>query len=70
MAYLIKKLGITPKDAIDFIKSRRPVANPNKGFLLQLEEYYNMVIENNDPNEPILRGYSSKELYNLAFSDL
>ena len=70
VAYLIKKLGITPKDAIDFIKSRRSVANPNKGFLLQLEEYYNMVIENNDPNEPILRGYSSKELYNLAFSDL
>ena len=69
-AYLINKLHITPKDAIDFIKSRRAVANPNKGFLLQLEEYYNMVIEDNDPTEPILRGYSSKELYNLAFSDL
>ena len=70
VAYLINKLGITPKDAIDFIKSRRPVANPNKGFLLQLEEYYNMLIKNNDSNESVIRGYSSKELYNLAFRDL
>ena len=65
-AYLINKLKISPQDAITYIKSRRSIANPNKGFLIQLEEYYNMII-NKDNSQNC---YSSKELYNIAFRDL
>ena len=62
-AYLIHKLKINPTDAITYIKSRRPIANPNKGFMIQLDEYYNNIINK-------VKCYSSKELYNIAFRDL
>eukprot|EP01064_Diplonema_japonicum_P001944 TRINITY_DN11281_c0_g1_i3.p1 TRINITY_DN11281_c0_g1~~TRINITY_DN11281_c0_g1_i3.p1 ORF type:complete len:450 (+),score=103.57 TRINITY_DN11281_c0_g1_i3:40-1350(+) len=38
-AYLIKKYGMTFKDAITFVKKARPNANPNQGFRDQLIEY-------------------------------
>ena len=67
-AYLINKLKIKPQDALTYIKSRRSVANPNKGFMIQLEEYYNMVI--NETKNKTHKCYSSKELYKIAFRDL
>lgn len=36
-AYLIKKKGMSVKQAIAHVKSRRPQANPNTGFLTQLQ---------------------------------
>jgi hypothetical protein len=38
-AYLIKKYGITPMEAITKIQTQRKCANPNEGFVNQLEEY-------------------------------
>lgn len=38
-AFLMAAYGWSPKDAIAFIKQRRPVANPNFGFIQQLHEY-------------------------------
>lgn len=39
-AYLIHKEKCTPTEAIDRIKDKRPVADPNKGFRRQLENFY------------------------------
>ena len=39
-AYLIKKKGLTVGEAIKFVKLRRPKAEPNRGFLLELERLY------------------------------
>jgi protein phosphatase slingshot len=36
-AYLIKKHGMSVNAAIAHVKARRPKANPNSGFLLQLQ---------------------------------
>ncbi|KAI0035059.1 protein-tyrosine phosphatase-like protein, partial [Vararia minispora EC-137] len=38
-AYLIASRGMSPAEAVAHIKSRRIVAAPNWGFLMQLEEY-------------------------------
>ncbi|CAH1246508.1 DUSP5 [Branchiostoma lanceolatum] len=39
MAYLMKQRQWTMKDAFDFLKERRQVAQPNLGFLRQLSKY-------------------------------
>ncbi len=36
-AYLIKKRKLTAKQAVEFVKSKRQQANPNSGFLTQLQ---------------------------------
>lgn len=36
-AYLIKYLGFSVSAAVDMVKTARPIANPNKGFMRQLE---------------------------------
>jgi atypical dual specificity phosphatase len=38
-AYLIAQYGLTPAQAVQFVKSRRRVADPNPGFVAQLYEY-------------------------------
>ncbi|KAI0345406.1 phosphatases II [Trametopsis cervina] len=38
-AYLIKEYNYTPAQAIQYVKSRRPYAEPNPGFVTQLGEY-------------------------------
>ncbi len=45
-AYLIKKYGMSVKQAIDHVKARRPCANPNSGFLIQLQ-----ALSNNDRHQ-------------------
>lgn len=42
-AYLIQKLGHSKQSALNFIKERRPIANPNEGFLMQLTEWEGIV---------------------------
>jgi atypical dual specificity phosphatase len=37
ISYLMKKYEITRQDALNLIKSKKPSINPNKGFILQLE---------------------------------
>lgn len=39
-AYLMKTNKWTADEAIDYVRSRRPVANPNEGFREQLEVWY------------------------------
>jgi protein-tyrosine phosphatase len=40
-AFLIKEYHYTPEQAVQFVKSRRPHAEPNPGFVMQLKEYAN-----------------------------
>ena len=42
-AYLIKKNNITPDEALKIIRTNRPIANPNPGFMKQLENYYEFI---------------------------
>jgi hypothetical protein len=48
-AYIIKTFGFTPTKTIEFIKSIRPIIEPNPYFLQQLDEYYKLLyIDNYD----------------------
>ncbi|OWM69847.1 dual specificity protein phosphatase 1-like [Punica granatum] len=39
VAYLMKKHGMSLSQAMEHVKSKRPQASPNSGFLSQLQEY-------------------------------
>ncbi|CAK9137179.1 unnamed protein product [Ilex paraguariensis] len=39
VAYLMKKHGMSLSEALEHVKSKRPVASPNSGFLLQLQNF-------------------------------
>ena len=45
-AYLIADHGLTAAEAVAYIKKRRPIAEPNRGFMRQLEAYYNSLYFN------------------------
>tara|TARA_Y100000590_G_scaffold470484_1_gene665608 strand:- start:2690 stop:3550 length:861 start_codon:yes stop_codon:yes gene_type:complete len=47
IAYFIYKYQIPPTNVLAYIKTKRPIANPNHGFLHQLEKYYQYVLNNN-----------------------
>ncbi|EMD38111.1 hypothetical protein CERSUDRAFT_34809, partial [Gelatoporia subvermispora B] len=38
-AFLIAQYGWTPEQAVQYVKSKRPNAQPNPGFVSQLKEY-------------------------------
>jgi protein-tyrosine phosphatase len=38
-AYLMAVYGWTPQQAVQFVKSKRRIADPNSGFVAQLGEY-------------------------------
>lgn len=40
IAYLIKKTGKTPQEILDEIQKKRLVADPNPGFMNELDAYY------------------------------
>ncbi|KAL3507979.1 hypothetical protein ACH5RR_033361 [Cinchona calisaya] len=39
VAYLMKKHGMSVSQALEHVKSKRPVASPNSGFMLQLQNF-------------------------------
>ena len=39
VAYLMRKHGMSLSQALEFVKSKRPVAAPNRGFISQLQEF-------------------------------
>ncbi|GMH20011.1 hypothetical protein Nepgr_021852 [Nepenthes gracilis] len=39
VAYLMKKHGMTLSDALELVRSKRPQASPNAGFIKQLEDF-------------------------------
>jgi len=38
-AYLVATARMTPHEALAAVKAKRPIVNPNVGFLAQLDEY-------------------------------
>jgi len=46
IAYVMKHLKISFKDAFDFVKKTRLTINPNAGFISQLKDYDNYLINN------------------------
>lgn len=39
VAYLMKKHNMSVSEALDLVRSKRPMASPNSGFMLQLQNY-------------------------------
>ncbi|XP_046356197.1 dual specificity protein phosphatase 19-like [Haliotis rufescens] len=48
IAYLMKKEGITFKEAFNFLRSKRPATCPNPGFVSQLKKYEEILKQKND----------------------
>jgi len=57
-AYLIQKLGHSKQSALNFIKERRPIANPNEGFLMQLTEWEGIVSASSNRHNNLFRAKS------------
>ena len=43
-AYLILKYNLTVKEALELVRSARPIATPNAAFVAQLEEWHKKTI--------------------------
>ena len=39
LAYLIKTRGMTLSQALEYVRSKRPQASPNAGFIKQLQDF-------------------------------
>lgn len=52
MSYLMKKLGMTFKEALDYVRKKRWVVNPNPGFVRQLKRYEMKLKGTNNPESP------------------
>ena len=42
-AYLVFRHGLTPLQAVAWIRAQRPIVNPNPGFKEQLDDYYSVL---------------------------
>ncbi|CAK4033363.1 Tyrosine- phosphatase [Lecanosticta acicola] len=51
-AYLVRRYGISPVEALARIRESRPLAEPNDGFMKQLELYHEMGAPNNIEQVP------------------
>jgi len=56
-AYLIAECGFSPNDAVEYIKARRVVADPNFGFVQQLSEYAREALSHSKPIRSPLPSY-------------
>jgi len=43
IAYMIKYMGYTTMNALNYLKDKRPIVMPNFGFLTQLQKYENKI---------------------------
>ena len=53
VAYLMQRYHITPREALEQIRQSRPLAEPNEGFMQQLEMYHRMAMPINVEESPI-----------------
>lgn len=49
-AYLTFRHGLSPHQAIAWIKSQRPIIHPNSGFQEQLQDYYSVLQMDHGPD--------------------
>ena len=65
IAYFIYKYRISPKIALDYIQTKRPIANPNKGFMKQLDSYYQEILRyecQDDNSNPMMENENENEI--------
>lgn len=71
-AYLMRKHMLPMKQAVDYVKQRRPQVNPNSGFLLQLQSFGSPFVRTparNKPrpgSNPSSRGCSPQEGFSMV----
>lgn len=53
VAYLMRRNGWSPSEALEFVRRHRPIANPNLGFLNILNRFYDTMVA--DATEPLKR---------------
>ncbi|KAH8827365.1 protein-tyrosine phosphatase-like protein [Flagelloscypha sp. PMI_526] len=51
-AYLMQKYGMSPQEALAYVKSKRRVADPNLGFVQQLNEYRDQLAASSSSTSP------------------
>jgi len=49
-AYLTFRHGLTPDQAIAWLRIRRPIVNPNSGFREQLQDFYSVLQIDHSPD--------------------
>jgi Dual specificity phosphatase, catalytic domain len=57
-AYLIYRHGLSPAQAIEWMKLQRPIVNPNFGFQEQLQDYYSVLQMDHPSSVPDSFGWS------------
>ena len=65
ISYLIYLYNWTYDEAFDFVQLKRPIANPNIGFYLQLKTFHKRITLNNDRLEIFSTSHFSKSQYDL-----
>ena len=65
ISYLIYLYEWTYDKAFDFVQSKRPIANPNIGFYLQLKTFHKRITLNTDRLEIFSVSHFSKSQYDL-----
>ena len=65
ISYLIYLYKWTYDKAFDFVQSKRPIANPNIGFYLQLKTFHKRITLNTDRLEIFSVSHFSKSQYDL-----
>ena len=65
ISYLIYSYKWTYDKAFDFVQSKRPIANPNIGFYLQLKTFHKRITLNTDRLEIFSVSHFSKSQYDL-----
>ena len=64
------KLKITPDQALNYVRKQRLCADPNKGFLKQLDKYFKQLCTDDEFKAAVDNNQSSRSLYNLPFNTL
>jgi len=62
VAYLIKENKWSKEQAMNYVKSCRPIANPNEGFMKQLDEWEGMIFASANRHNELFRNKSDSDL--------
>lgn len=61
LAYMVGKRGYSLSNAMKEMNEKRPISNPNLGFIGQLSKYARQIIEGSDSGLGSIDSYNSME---------
>lgn len=64
LAYLIGRKGYSLNEAMSFMNEKRPISNPNLGFIGQLSKYARQILTDSDGKLSVDSGLGSLDSYN------